>query len=330
MPAGVSVVIPLYNKGQYIGRAVESVRNQTFRDSEIIVVDDGSTDDGPAVVEGIGDPRIRIISQKNSGVSAARNRGVRIAGSDFVAFLDADDEWTPVHLETLLKLRREYPGAGMYSTAHQIMDYSGTLRTPGYRAIPPPPWEGLLPGFFRSIATGEYPVNASVAGIPRGIFLEFGGFPEGMWWGEDLDLFGRIALKYPVAFSWTIGAIYHHDTAHRASNRLPALYEEPFVITAKKEMGEGRVPPEMARDLMEVVARMELARAQVNLKAGNRQAAGEILRNLATREFRWKRRELQLLALLPAFLTRSAWKAKRGFRALVLRKDYSRDPWLKD
>src|SRR5947209_3795753 len=100
----VSVIIPLYNKAPYVRRTLDSVRAQTFADYEVIVVDDGSTDGGAAVVEGFGDPRFRLIAQPNAGPGAARNRGLAEAGGEFVAFLDADDEWLPTFLERSLAL----------------------------------------------------------------------------------------------------------------------------------------------------------------------------------------------------------------------------------
>ena len=89
---------------------------QTEQEFEVIVVDDGSTDGGAAIVEHFADPRIRLITQENRGASAARNRGIRESWADLVAFLDADDEWYPAFLETALDLRRRYPGAGLYAT----------------------------------------------------------------------------------------------------------------------------------------------------------------------------------------------------------------------
>src|SRR5271165_7143352 len=94
----ISVVIPTYNYGRYVPQAVESVLAQTFKDFEIIVVDDGSTDDTPQQLEPYQD-RIRVHKQANQGVSAARNAGVRLARAALVAFLDADDVWHPRKLE---------------------------------------------------------------------------------------------------------------------------------------------------------------------------------------------------------------------------------------
>ncbi len=105
----VSVVIPLYNKGLYIARALNSVLAQTFQDFEVILVDDGSTDDGAEVIGGVDDPRIQLIQQENLGVSAARNRGIEAARAELVAFLDADDEWLPCFLSKIIDLSDKYP-----------------------------------------------------------------------------------------------------------------------------------------------------------------------------------------------------------------------------
>lgn len=95
----ISVVIPLYNKGAFIRRALNSVFTQTFEDYEVIVVDDGSTDDGPNIVASFDAIRLRVIRQENSGPGATRNRGINNALGEYIAFLDADDEWLPDYLE---------------------------------------------------------------------------------------------------------------------------------------------------------------------------------------------------------------------------------------
>lgn len=295
-----SVVIPLYNKGPHIARALTSIQKQTCQDFEAIVVDDGSTDNGPEVVKSYGDPRIRLIRQENQGVSASRNRGVKEAMTDLVVFLDADDEWTPSHLETILRLRKNFPEAGMYINAYKWCMPDGRMKSARYKGIPPSPWEGLVPNYFKSSIDGDCLSNASAIGIPKRVFQEVGGFPMGYWWGEDHDLFGKIALKYPVAFSWTHGAIYHLGASNRASSRSPSSdYVEPFVETARKAMSNSELPQAFIEPLAEFIYRKEIERAKVNVLAGKSRAALEILRKCKTKKFSISKFEWMILARLP-------------------------------
>lgn len=109
-----SVVVPLYNKAPTIERTLRSVLAQTFQEFEIVVVDDGSTDRGPEIVQGLGDPRIRLVSQPNQGVSVARNRAISESTRPWIALLDGDDEWRPEFLETIRQAIASMPGAGFY------------------------------------------------------------------------------------------------------------------------------------------------------------------------------------------------------------------------
>lgn len=97
----ISIVIPLYNKEKQIAHTLQSVFAQTFQDFEIVIVDDGSTDNSVMEVKKFDDPRVLLIQQSNAGVSAARNRGIEEANGELIAFLDADDEWMPEFLQTI-------------------------------------------------------------------------------------------------------------------------------------------------------------------------------------------------------------------------------------
>ena len=110
--ADVTVVIPLYNKGPYVLRALNSVARQNYQDWQAIVVNDGSTDDGGALAESFRDPRVRVIHQKNAGPGAARNHGIAETQTPLVAFLDADDEWLPEYLETAVRAFHANPALG--------------------------------------------------------------------------------------------------------------------------------------------------------------------------------------------------------------------------
>src|ERR1041385_1644883 len=109
-----SVVIPLYNKSTHVVKTINSVLNQTFEIFELIVINDGSTDDGPDKVKGFSDKRIRLINQTNAGVSQARNKGVDLASYEYIAFLDADDWWDIHFLEEMKGLIEKYSEAALY------------------------------------------------------------------------------------------------------------------------------------------------------------------------------------------------------------------------
>ena len=123
----ISVIIPLYNKEKQIAHTLRSVLNQTYQDFEVVIVNDGSTDCSVSEVEKVGDSRIRLVHQKNGGVSAARNKGIEEAKYELLAFLDADDEWKLEYLETQYNLFEKYPMCSVYACNYEFRNVDGLL-----------------------------------------------------------------------------------------------------------------------------------------------------------------------------------------------------------
>jgi len=294
----VSVVIPLYNKGPYIARALNSVLAQTFQDFEVIVVDDGSTDDGAEVVRGFDDPRIQLIQQENRGVSAARNRGIEAARAELVAFLDADDEWLPGFLRTIKRLRQKYPRFGAYVTSYHKCTTFGEVILPKFKEIPNAERDCVIPSYFRSMTLGSFPVNSSNVVVPKCVFDSVGRFPEGKWWGEDSDQWGRIALKYSIAFSWDVQVLIHCGNK-RGKCKYKQVEVHPFVETATQRLNNNQVPEQILSDLKEYMAKENISTAVLTLENGDHKEARRLLFQCKTKLL-FKRKILYIaLSFLP-------------------------------
>lgn len=205
----ISIVIPLYNKEREISATLGSVLGQTMPPTEIIVVDDGSTDSGRAIVENMGSPLIRLICQPNAGVSAARNRGAREASGELIAFLDADDLWHEGYLEEISRLAERYPGCGAYSVAFDII--RGSKRYPNRS----PEKEGIVEDFFRESMT-RYVCSSSSTAIRKEAFAKTGGFPEGMKLAEDQYMWIKLADISNICFSPARLADYNLASSNRS------------------------------------------------------------------------------------------------------------------
>jgi glycosyltransferase involved in cell wall biosynthesis len=196
----ISIVIPLYNKEKEVLRAINSVLSQTVKDFEVIVVNDGSTDKGPGIVRSISDPRIRVIDQDNAGVSAARNRGIEAANTDLITFLDADDEWEPEFLETILWLEREFPDCSVFATSYFFVNRDGIKSPAVVRGLPKDFQKGILKDYFIIAAKSDPPLWTSAIAVKKSAILDVGGFPEGIVSGEDLLTWARLASKFDIAY----------------------------------------------------------------------------------------------------------------------------------
>ena len=213
MPPSISVVIPLYNKAPHILGTLSSVLAQDLQPLEIIVVDDGSTDNGAEIVARMDNVLIKLHRQANRGVSAARNAGVAMATGSHIAFLDADDEWYPQHIETLLALIQRFPGLGAYSTMHVIRHGNAEIRP---QCPYPEGSSNQVDDFFARFSRGLSIINASTACVDRDALIAIGGFPEDVSRGEDIIVWIKLAQHCGMAHAAVRTAVYNRDAVNRS------------------------------------------------------------------------------------------------------------------
>lgn len=221
-----SIIVPLYNKEKHIARTLDSILRQSIDDYEVIVIDDGSTDSSADKVRAFKSEKIILLSQNNSGVSKARNRGVASAKGEFVAFIDADDEWLPHHLASFEKMIEMYPDAGLYATAYRRM-VEGQLLD---EINEPKPDDRIheIDYFKESFQRPLLPIHTSAVCIPREKLLATGCFNEQHSLGEDQDVWARIALKHPVVENGSVSSIYYIDSDNRSVGKCPDR-DYPFI-----------------------------------------------------------------------------------------------------
>ena len=304
-PEQISVIIPLWNKRAEVGAAIASVLAQTAQPLEIVVVDDGSTDGSAAVVEAFTSPLVRLIRQPNSGVSAARNRAIAEARGEWVALLDADDEWRPEFLEKVSLLSLEYPDCKAFGTGFDIRDEQGRLTRGSTPAV-----RGRVDYFAE--AMHRYVLIPSATVLHRQTVISAGGFPEGMRLGEDQYLWTKVARTAAVGFLPEPLVIY----SRAAQNRSAAVYRPEQTRFSVEDLYN----PAATELSNEYVARVAIGKALTISAKGGTEEARRAARFFAyTRRNRFALWKLRLLTLLPArwrpavarLYNRLAWRLAR-------------------
>lgn len=211
----ISIIIPLYNKEKSISNTINSVLNQKYNNYEIIIVNDGSTDNSLNIIRLIINEKIIIYNQLNKGVSAARNYGITKASFKWIAFLDADDLWEENHLVILNNLINKYPNEMVFATS---LRYSSELKT---NLISKKDY--VINNYFREVLKQKDLKNkevicSSCCLINRKCFAEVGFFKEKLSRGEDLEMWSRLGRKYNFVKSKVITAIYRLEAENRNMN----------------------------------------------------------------------------------------------------------------
>ena len=207
----ISVVIPLYNKEKQIACTLQSVFEQTFQNFEIVIVDDGSTDNSVEEVEKFDDSRIRLIHQTNAGVSAARNRGIEEASGELIAFLDADDVWMPEYLATQYGLYQKYPECSVYACNYEFRDSEGKVTPTIIRKLPFEGEDGILSNYFEVASCSHPPICSISIMVKKTAIQAIGGVPLGIKSGEDLLTWARLAVSGVIAYSRKSLAMFIRD-----------------------------------------------------------------------------------------------------------------------
>lgn len=200
-----SVVIAVFNKEKYIADTLKSVLDQTFTDFEVVILNDGSTDNCEAEILKFSDPRIRYFSKENQGASAARNFTIQQAKAEYITLMDADDYWYPFYLEEQNRLINEFPEESVFATATELKRNGKTFKS-NY-SVDTEKKDSVLVDYFEASQLDSILLSISTV-LKKDVFEEVGWYNPNIKSGEDTDLYVRIGLKYKVVFSPKICATY--------------------------------------------------------------------------------------------------------------------------
>jgi glycosyltransferase involved in cell wall biosynthesis len=222
----ISVVIPSFNAAHFLPAAIESIRQQTSQVDEIIIVDDGSTDDTEQVIHSIGSDII-YIRQANSGVSASRNKGISVATGHLIAFLDADDLWLPQKIERQARVFEDNPRVGLVAADRAEINEQGNLLLASlfkkqglYRFFLE--LEGHpIPNVLSRLLHVNFIPTSSVM-VRKSTLDKIGGFDTSIRYGEDLELWARIAIEFDIVCLPDVLIHYrrHDENATKATEKL--------------------------------------------------------------------------------------------------------------
>lgn len=226
-----SVIIPLYNKENFIESTLKSVLHQSFGDFEVLIINDGSTDKSEEKVLNFKDDRIHYFYKENEGVSAARNFGIEKAKSNYITFIDADDYWYPDFLQVMYQNIHHHSELKVFSAAIEIETSKKVI--PSHYSIVKTGDCEIVNYFDASLK--ETVICTSCAVFHISVFEKTGGFDIHLKSGEDTDMWIRIGLIYPILFSWKILARYVYDSKSLTKNHKITIHSLDFSKYAFQE-----------------------------------------------------------------------------------------------
>ena len=269
----VSVVVPLYNKAEFILNTLTAAAHQTAAEFEIIVMDDGSTDGSGELVEEARLPHLQLIKQANAGVSVARNRAIAAAQGKWIALLDADDQWSHDHLAGLIDAVEGSDAIVAFSNAR-------LQSRPGRPLVDPKVSPQRVDDYFSfALANGGYSMQTSATLVLRNQLLEAGLFAEGLSMGEDIDMWCRLACRGPFFYTARPSAVYNDAQSPTRRSEKGRTVRPFFAQRLPDLIRAGKVPPALLDSSRRYANFLMLEYARQLLDAGEHAEARRVLLN---------------------------------------------------
>lgn len=271
-----SVIVPLFNKEQYVEKCINSLSAQTYGDFEILVIDDGSSDSSVRRVRQLAASNLTLVAQENSGVSAARNRGIDLAKGDYICFLDADDWYEPAFLENINELIKRFPAASAYCSGYFRRKGAETLRS-----VEPTGYNGqemfLIDDFYDHWSRGAF-FNASSICVSRALLQATElRFPRNEHLGEDQDMWFSLAERGTFAYVRQPLSNYAIGTSNSLTHSQKLIDEYPFLSRLKDRIRRGDMGTAHLVSAARVVQRNELERSINNSLYGSKLLGARLL-----------------------------------------------------
>ncbi len=295
-----SVIIPVYNGEKFIDDAIESVKRQSFEDWEIVVVNDGSSDNTAKRLEKYSDDeKIRVFNQENGGVSRARNKGIEEAKMPYLTFLDADDIWRENHLEVIRGMIEVYPDAGLYATSAENHMANGEV------VINNEFFKNrsdivFVEDFFKEYAKDKSAkmFNMISTCITKEAAEKAGGFPVGCKIGEDLELSLVIAAYFPVVLTSKATTVYRKENS-TATKDVSFDPDWHFFERVKELYADCLIPEERKMNIRRLMEWFTIRRSRHYIIDGQKEKAVKALREVRGTEFKRDYILTKILLMLP-------------------------------
>ncbi|MEC4894091.1 MAG: glycosyltransferase family A protein [Oscillatoria sp. PMC 1051.18] len=313
----VSVIIPAYNAESTILETIQSVQQQSYTHWEIIVVDDGSRDRTLTILQDIVEPRLQIFSGDNAGAATARNRGLKLAQGEFIAFLDADDLWTTDKLQLQLEALEKHPEAGVAYSWASFIDANGKFLY--YQE--PVFYQGNV---YQQMLLVNFLVCGSIPLIRKQAIESVGEFNSEIKSAHDWDFGLRLAAKYPFVLVPKYQTFYRQFPGSISAN-IEAREKYSLLVVEKAYHNAGEdyqyLKPQTLANIYQLIARLYLDRqgdSQAGWQAINRLAQASQLNPKLLLNFKFLRLILKsaLIQLLPPQLSSYLVRKLRQFRAI--------------